>query len=430
MKIQPGTGSAVPRDEEWWNHNREWGMENPELRTNGGNSHMPRVYLDHTATTPLEPRVFRAMEPYFSGTFGNASSIHAFGREAKQALERARGVIAGLIGAEPGEVVFTSGGTEADNLAILGTLGAARGKRAGVITSAAEHHAVLEPVESLAGRGIEANVLPVNDTGIVDPARLRSAAGLSTALVSLMHANNEVGTISPLDDYTAIAHDAGALMHTDAVQTAGRIPINVRDSGVDVMTISAHKMYGPKGIGALYVRRGTPIEPLFRGGGQERGNRPGTENVPLAVGFAEAFRLAALDMGSESARLRALRDALEARVVASFPGVLVNGDRKNRLPHILNISFDAGRSPMEGEMLVPNMDLHGVAVTSGSACTSGSLQPSHVLLAMGRDAATARATIRFSFGRSNTDAEIDIVVRALKEVVQEAGGSSCRSGFP
>jgi cysteine desulfurase len=382
---------------------------------------MPHIYLDHTATTPLEPRVFRAMEPYFSGTFGNASSIHAFGREAKQALEKARGVIAGLIGAEPGEVVFTSGGTEADNLAILGTMAAARGKRKGVITSAAEHHAVLEPVEVLAKLGIEATVLPVNETGSVEPAALKKSVGLTTALVSLMHANNEVGTISPLEDYAGIVHEAGALMHTDAVQTAGRMPLQVRKCDVDLMTISAHKMFGPKGIGALYVRRGTAIEPILRGGGQERGNRPGTENVPLAVGFAEAFRLAAIDMAAESARLGALRDALEERIVATFPGVVVNGNRQNRLPHILNISFDSGKFPLEGEMLVPNMDLHGIAVTSGSACTSGSLQPSHVLLAMGRDEATARATIRFSFGRSNTAEDINVVMNALTEVVREAG---------
>jgi cysteine desulfurase len=380
---------------------------------------MPHIYLDHTATTPVEPRVLRAMEPYFAGTFGNPSSVHVFGREAKQALERARGMIAGLICAEPGEILFTSGGTEADNLAILGATAAAHGKRRGVVTSAAEHHAVLEPVEFLAGRGVETTVLTVNGTGIVDPPRLQGAVGLSTVLVSLMHANNEVGTIAPLAEYTAIAHDAGALMHTDAVQTAGRLPVNVRESGVDLMTISAHKMYGPKGIGALYVRRGTAIEPLLRGGGQERGTRPGTENVPLAVGFAEAFRLAVMEMDAESVRLRGLRDALEAGITERFPGIVVNGDRERRLPHILNISFDAARYPMEGEMLVPAMDLRGIAVTSGSACTSGSLQPSHVLLAMGRAADTARATIRFSFGRSNTPADIDAVLAALQDVVPE-----------
>jgi cysteine desulfurase len=251
----------------------------------------------------------------------------------------------------------------------------------------------------------------------VDIDALSAAVDAKTLLVSLMHANNEVGTISPIREIAGVAHAAGALFHTDAVQTAGRIPINVREADVDLLTLSAHKMYGPKGIGALFVKRGTPIQPILSGGGQERGKRPGTENVPLAVGFAEAFRLAVAEMDAESARLRLLRDALEGLLRARFPALLVNGDPENRLPHILNISFDSTRLPLEGEMLVVNMDLRGVAVTSGSACTSGSMQPSHVLLAMGRDPATARATIRFSFGKSNSEEDVQKVVGHLEAVI-------------
>jgi cysteine desulfurase len=378
---------------------------------------MQRIYLDHTATTPLDPKVLEAMIPYFSLHFGNASSIHSYGREGKEALERARGTIALLLGADPGEVFFTSGGTEADNFALRGVAAAAAGTRRGIVTSQAEHHAILEPCEDLAHAGIPVIVLPVNRRGSVDIGALSAAVDAKTLLVSLMHANNEVGTISPIREIAGVAHAAGALFHTDAVQTAGRIPINVREADVDLLTLSAHKMYGPKGIGALFVKRGTPIQPILSGGGQERGKRPGTENVPLAVGFAEAFRLAVAEMDAESARLRLLRDALEGLLRARFPALLVNGDPENRLPHILNISFDSTRLPLEGEMLVVNMDLRGVAVTSGSACTSGSMQPSHVLLAMGRDPATARATIRFSFGKSNSEEDVQKVVGHLEAVI-------------
>ena len=378
---------------------------------------MQRIYLDHTATTPLDPKVLEAMIPYFSLHFGNASSIHSYGREGKEALERARGTIALLLGADPGEVFFTSGGTEADNFALRGVAAAAAGTRRGIVTSQAEHHAILEPCEDLAHAGIPVIVCPVNHRGSVDIGALSAAVDAKTLLVSLMHANNEVGTISPIREIAGVAHAAGALFHTDAVQTAGRIPINVREADVDLLTLSAHKMYGPKGIGALFVKRGTPIQPILSGGGQERGKRPGTENVPLAVGFAEAFRLAVAEMDAESARLRLLRDALEGLLRARFPALLVNGDPENRLPHILNISFDSTRLPLEGEMLVVNMDLRGVAVTSGSACTSGSMQPSHVLLAMGRDPATARATIRFSFGKSNSEEDVQKVVGHLEAVI-------------
>ena len=390
---------------------------------------MKRIYLDHTATTPLDPRVMEAMLPYFSGTFGNASSIHAYGREAKEALERARAVIAQAIGAQPAEVFFTSGGTEADNIALCG-VPAAPDARRGIVTAPTEHHAVLEPCRRMAARGALLTMIPVDAHGSVDPADLRAHVGPGTAVVSIMHANNETGTIAPLREIAAVAHAHGALLHTDAVQSAGKIPVNVRDLDVDMLSLSAHKMYGPKGIGALYVRRGVAVEPLMVGGGQERGRRPGTENVPLAVGFAEAFRLSLAEMAEETVRLRALRDALEAEISRLFPGVIVNGHPALRLPHVLNVSFGAGDYPLEGEMLVLGMDLEGVAVTSGSACTSGSLEPSHVILAMGRDAATARATLRFSFGRGNTQEDVAEAAGRLKRVVERMLAGRTSRGAP
>ncbi len=378
---------------------------------------MRRIYLDHTATTPLDPRVMEAMRPCFSGTFGNASSVHSYGRDARELLERARGIIAEAVGGDPAEIFFTSGGTEADNLAIMGVISAA-GDREGIITSLTEHHAVLEPCRYLAEKGKEVSFLPVDSYGAVDIDALRREVGGRTALVSIMHANNETGTISAIRPIAAIAHQAGALFHTDAVQSAGKIPLDVCELDVDLMTLSAHKMYGPKGIGALFVRRGVPVDPMLRGGGQERGRRPGTENVPLAVGFAEAFRLAIQEREDESFRLRSLRDSLELRIRAAFPAVIVNGDRGERLPHILNISFPGELYPLEGDMLVMNMDLEGIALTSGSACTSGSLDPSHVILAMGRDGKTAKATLRFSFGKGNTMDDVGYVAEKLNVVIK------------
>ena len=379
---------------------------------------MRTIYLDHTATTPLDPVVFEAMQPYFSGTFGNASSVHWYGRQAKTALEGARETIANAIGAEAGEVFFTSGGTESDNLAIRGVASASgHNGRTHIITSRSEHHAVLDTCESLASHGFEVMFLPVDGFGIVDPSQVESAITPATCLVSIMHANNEVGSISPLREVVEAAHRHGVLVHTDAVQTLGKIPINVKELGVDLLTVSAHKTYGPKGIGALYVKRGTPLDPILGGGGQEWGKRPGPENVPLAVGFAKAAELAVNAMSAESPRLKALRDALEETLMRKLPGIIVNGHPEKRLPHILNTSFDHQKLPLEGEMLVVNMDLQGIAVTSGSACTSGSMQPSHVLLAMGRDPNTAKATLRFSFGKSNTMDDVAYAVEGLLAVV-------------
>ncbi len=377
---------------------------------------MRRIYLDHTATTPMDPRVLEAMLPYFSETFGNASSVHAFGREARQALEQAREAIARAIGAAPGEILFTSGGTESDNAAIRGVALANRGKRR-ILTTRAEHHAVLESCEALRQEGWDVLTLPVDATGAVDPGEIRGAVNPETALISVMHANNEVGTVSRIDEIAAIARATGVPLHTDAVQSLGKIPVNVHDLGVDLLSLSAHKIYGPKGIGALYIRKGTALERILHGGGQERGRRPGTENVALAVGFGRAVELAEAERERESDRLRGLRDTLETRLRDLFPDMIVNGDPSRRLPHLLSISFDSGKRMLQGEMLLVNMDLAGIAASSGSACTSGSVQPSHVLLAMGRDVATARATLRFSFGRSNTLEDVSDVAEALNKVL-------------
>jgi cysteine desulfurase len=379
---------------------------------------MKRIYLDHAATTPVDPAVLEAMLPYFSGVFGNASSVHSYGREARSALENARAVVASAIGARPGEVLFTSGGTESDNLALRGCALALAGTgRRGIVTSAAEHHAVLDTCESLAKEGFDVRILPVDENALVSPGRLSDEIGETTGLVSVMIANNEVGSIAPVRDIADACHAVGALFHSDAVQGFGRLPVHVDECGADLLTLSAHKIYGPKGIGALYVRKGTEIEPLFRGGGQERGRRPGTETVALAVGFARAVEMALATMAGESERLRKLRDDLQRKITFGFPEVIVNGHPEKRLPHILNISFDSSRIELEGEMLLMNMDLRGIALTSGSACTSGSMQPSHVLLAMGRDARTARASLRFAFGKSNSEEDVDTVVEELRAVL-------------
>jgi cysteine desulfurase len=382
---------------------------------------MDRIYLDHTATTPLDPRVLEAMLPHLSGVFGNPSSIHSYGREAKQALERSREILAGAIGAMPGEIVFTSGGTESDNFAILGTARAMfrKGRRV-ILTSAAEHHAVLDTCMALREEGHDVRVLPVDAGGEVSHEAFSSSVGPGVALASIMLANNEVGTITSLGPLADAARAHGVPVHTDAVQALGRIAVNVNAPRVDLMSLSAHKCYGPKSVGVLYVRKGTVIDPLFRGGGQERGRRPGTEHVALAVGFAKAVELAVSEMESESERVKALRDSLERRLRERFPSLSVNGKVESRLPHILNVSFDSTVLPLEGEMLVPGLDLLGIAVTSGSACTSGSMQPSHVLQAMGCDAASARSAIRFSLGRSNSESDLKRVVAAVEETVAKA----------
>ncbi len=380
--------------------------------------YMKRIYLDYSATTPVDNRVVEAMMPYWSGRFGNASSVHGFGREARLALEESRETIARFIGAKTDELYFASGGTESDNHALNGVAAAAKKTgRQRILLSAIEHHAVLEPAEVLRTEGFDVEIIPVGNSGIVEPEAVRKLMTPTTALVSVMHANNEIGTIQPVRAIADIAHEFGALMHSDAVQTVGKIPVDVNELGVDLLSLSAHKIYGPKGIGAIFIRKGTPIESFMKGGAQENNRRAGTENVASAVGFAKAVELCS-DLENEQKRLRSLKSLLKEHVLETSDGWIVNGAEDQSLPNILNVSFDSSVAEVDGEALIMGMDLRGVAVTSGSACTSGSLQPSHVLLAMGLDPKTTRATIRFSMGRWTTEEEIKYAADTLQDVLK------------
>ena len=379
---------------------------------------MKLIYLDHSATTPIAPEVIEAMTPHFQNTYGNASSVHGFGRKARAVLEESRDSIAAQLSARPDEVFFTSGGTESDNHAVKGVATSMQvSGRKQLIVSAVEHHAVLHPALALRKWGLRVDLLPVKPDGVVDLDALDGLLASSTGLVSVMHANNETGTIQPIREIADRAHKHGCVVHSDAVQSAGKIPVSVNELGVDLLSVSAHKMYGPKGIGALYIRKGTVIAPFLEGGGQEQNRRAGTENVPLAAGFAKAFEIASRMMETERARLMSLRKHLTERL-KNFQGILFNGDRNDVLPNVLSVSFDSSKVKIDGEALIMGMDLRGIAVTSGSACTSGTLEPSHVLMAMGRDEKTARATIRFSMGRSTTKEDLDTAVAALKDVLQ------------
>ena len=377
---------------------------------------MQRIYLDHNATTPPLPAVAERMMVVLRDEFGNPSSVHHFGQQAKALMDEARTEVANLIGAEPSEVLFTGGGTEADNIAIRGAAEAleAAGRRH-LVASAIEHEAVLNTLKALAKRGWRTTLLPVDRSGIVSPAALREGLADDTAVVSVMHANNEIGTIQPIAELARLAHERGALFHTDAVQSAGKIAIDVRTLGVDMLSMSAHKFYGPKGIGALWVRRGVRVMPILTGGRQERGRRAGTENVAGIVGMGVAARIASGKMGDEDRRLSALRDRLEAGVLRSVPGTAVNGSTEARVPNTTNISFDR----VEAESLLIALDLQGVAVSTGSACSSGTLEPSHVLKAMGFNAHRTQNSIRFSLGAANTEAEIDRVIAVLPGIVEK-----------
>ena len=381
-------------------------------------SHM-RVYLDYNATTPLAPEVVDAVVAATRDLFGNASSVHHFGQQAKAALDTARSAIAALVGGDPSEVVFTSGGTEADNMAIRGAAEAAEATgRRHLVASAIEHEAVLNTLKALARRGWRTTLVPVDQTGIVSPDRVREALADDTALVSVMHANNEIGTIQPIAEIAAAAHERGALMHTDAVQSAGKIPIDVRALGADLVAISGHKLNGPKGAGALWVRRGTRMLPILTGGKHERSRRAGTENVPALVGFGVAAQLADAKRTSETVRLAALRDRLEAGVLDTVPGTAVNGARDARVPNTTNISFDR----VEAESLLIALDLEGIAVSTGSACSSGTLEPSHVLRAMGLPTHRTQNSLRFSLGLFSTDADVERVVAVLPGLVDKLRG--------
>ncbi|MDR5694447.1 MAG: cysteine desulfurase NifS [Armatimonadota bacterium] len=376
---------------------------------------MRRVYLDHAATTPVDPRVLEAMLPYFRERFGNAGSIHAWGQEARGAIDHAREIVAATIGATPSEIVFTSGATEADNLAILGTALASEGKGHHIITTRIEHHAVLEPCRFLESRGFEVTYLPVDRYGLVDPDEVRRAIRPDTILISVMHANNEIGTIEPIEEIGAIAREHGIPFHTDATQTVGILPVHVDALKVDLLSMSAHKRYGPKGVGALYVRQGTPIAPILRGGSQERNRRAGTENVPAIVGFGKAMEIAQEVMAEEAATLTRLRDRFITALL-SLGEVTLNGHPTCRLPNNVNVSFKG----MDSESILLALDLRGVAASSGSACTSGTLEPSHVLEAIGLPPEIAAGTVRFSMGRATTEEDLDYVVEALSEILELA----------
>lgn len=376
--------------------------------------------MDYSATTPVDPAVVEAMLPYFTATFGNASSIHAFGRETKIPLEESREKIARAIGAKPGEIFFTSGGTEADNHALLGAAYAAnrlRGKNH-LIVSAIEHHAVIHAAEYLRSNGFDITVLPVDASGKVDPDDMATAITARTSIASVIHANNEIGTIQNIAEIARVAHEHGILLHSDTVQSVGKIPVNVGALSVDMLAVSAHKFYGPKGVGAIYIRNGVEVDSFIHGGAQERNRRAGTENIPLVVGFAAALELSQLGMEESLSRFSSMKSELVRLISGKFDSVIFNGHPTDALPHIVNISFDSKKIDIDGEALLLNMDLEGVAVTSGSACSSGSMEPSHVLQAIGRDTKTARASIRFSMGKHTTLGEIAKAVSVLEGVVQ------------
>jgi cysteine desulfurase len=375
-----------------------------------------RVYFDHNATTPVAPSVADAVVRALRDDFGNASSVHRFGQQAKALLDDARTAVATLIGAEPSELVFTSGGTEADNFALRGAAEALEptGRRH-LIAGAIEHEAVLVTLKALARRGWTTTLLPVDATGIVRPEALEAAMTSQTAVVSVMHANNELGTIQPVAELARIAHAHGALFHTDAVQTVGKIPVDVRALGVDLLALSAHKFNGPKGAGALWIKRGTRMIPILTGGKHERARRAGTENVPAIAGLGAAAQLAGAEAPRKAAHVAALRDRLESEILARVPGTIVNGSRDPRVPNTTNISFDR----VEAESLLIALDLEGIAVSTGAACSSGTLEPSHVLRAMGLPTHRAQNSIRFSLGAENTDAEVDYLLEKLPVSVQK-----------
>lgn len=378
-----------------------------------------RVYFDSNATTPLAPEVIDAVLRAMRDVFGNASSIHHFGQQAKSTMDEARSAVASLLNADRSEIVFTSGGTESDNFAIRGAADALEptGRRH-LIASAIEHEAVLNTLRALARRGWRVTLLRVDHSGIVSPDRLRETIDSDTALVSVMHANNEIGTVQPVAALAAIAHEHGALMHTDAVQSAGKIPVDVRALGVDLLSLSAHKFNGPKGAGVLWIKRGTRMQPTVTGGKHERNRRAGTENVAAIAGLGVASALAARKMSTDAVRVAALRARLEAGILRDVPGAVVNGARDPRVPNTTNISFDR----VEAESLLIALDLEGIAVSTGSACSSGTLEPSHVLKAMGLPSHRTQNSLRFSLGMFSTDAEVDRVIDVLPRLVDKLRG--------
>lgn len=383
---------------------------------------MRRVYLDHHATTPLASEVLEAMRPYFLEEYGNASSIHAYGQRARAAVEEARYEVARLINADPAEIVFTSGGTEGDNTAVLGAVEAAEAPKKHIVTTAIEHPAVLYAARALEERGASATYVGVGEGGVVDPKEIAAAIQPDTVLVSVMYANNEVGTLQPIREIGRLARERGIAFHTDAVQAAGKVPVDVRELGVDLLTLSAHKICGPKGVGALYIRKGTRLRPLLHGGHHERDRRPGTENVPGIVGLGVAARLARQHLAEDAVRVAALRDCLESGLVKTVPLVHVNGDRARRLSTTTNLRF----AHVDAEALVIGLDLAGLACSTGAACSSGSLEPSHVLAAMGLPREQARSSVRFSLGRSTTAEDIEFALDVIPRVIERLRSISPR----
>ena len=371
------------------------------------------IYMDHSATSPVDPEVFEAMKPYFVDNFGNASTLYSQGRDARKAMEAAREQVASLIGAKPEEVIFTSGGTESDNIAIKGTAYRLKNKGNHIITSAIEHPAVRETCKYLEKNGFEVTYLPVYEEGIVRVSDLEDAITDKTILITIMHANNEIGTIQPISEIGKIARENKIYFHTDAVQTVGKIPVNVEEMNVDMLSLSAHKVYGPKGIGALYVKKGVRLEPIIHGGGHEKGLRPGTENVSGIVGLGKACELAEKNLLDNTKYITNLRDKLIDGILDSVEQSYLDGHRTKRLPNNVNLRFTG----IEGESLVLHLDSKGVAASTGSACSSKSLEPSHVLIALGLEHVEAHGSLRLTLGKENTEEEVDYVINAVKEVV-------------
>ncbi len=376
---------------------------------------MDSIYLDHNATTPVEPEVLEAMLPYWTTEFGNASSIHQFGRSAKVALESARESIAAFINCLPAELFFTSGGTESDNIAILGTANQFRGKKNHLIVAGSEHHAVIESAEHLHHRErIELSLLPVDREGFAHADQLKALIQDKTFLVSVMHANNETGAIQDIRTLADVAHERNVLFHTDAVQSIGKVKVDVKELAVDMLSLTGHKIYGPKGTGALFIRQGIKISPLMYGGSHEKKRRPGTENVAGAVGLAKALEIAGQRMDSDFERMQKLADYFIEQLISRIPDTTFNGPRRNRIPQTVNVSFKG----TTGEPVILGLDMEGIAVASGSACTSGATEPSHVLTAMGIPPIVANGAIRFSMGRSTTKAQLDRVLQVLPPIVE------------
>jgi cysteine desulfurase len=374
---------------------------------------MKRIYFDYAATTPTDPEVVSSMLPYFSEIFGNPSSLHYFGRQANNAVENARSIVADFIGAKPEEIIFTSGGTESDNFALKGIAYANSSKGSHIITSAIEHHAILESCQFLESSGFKVTYLPVQPNGILNPDEVKKAINSETILISVMHANNEIGSIQQIAEIGRIAKENSVYFHTDAVQSLGHIPVNVDELNIDLLSASAHKIYGPKGVGILYIRKGTKIQPFLNGGSQEKKLRASTHNVPGIIGFGKAIELASGNMEKETIALTSLRDKLINGIITNIENVKLNGDSRQRLPNNVNFSIKF----VEGEGMVLGLDLEGIAVSSGSACTSGSLESSHVLKAIGRTADLAHGSVRFSLGKFNTMEEIEYALEKFIKIV-------------